>query len=59
LGKLNFPEVVQQAGQMDEIAKAIKDKRPSPVPGETGRQDMKIIKAIYKAMESGQEVAII
>jgi predicted dehydrogenase len=57
-GKMNFPEVNQQARQMDDFAMAVKENRPSPVPGEMGRQDVKILTAIYKAMETGQKVEI-
>jgi predicted dehydrogenase len=57
-GKLNFPQVNQQAEQMDDFALAIKEKRPTPVPGEMGRQDVKILQAIYKAMETGERVEI-
>jgi predicted dehydrogenase len=57
-GKMNFPEVNQQAKQMDDFAQAIKNNRPTPVPGEMGRQDLVIIEAIYKAMASGQRVEI-
>ncbi len=56
---MDFPQVNQQAKQMDDFADAIKNKRPTPVPGEMGRQDVKILQAIYKAMESGQRVEII
>lgn len=56
--KMNFPQVNQQAKQMDDFATAIKEKRPTPVPGEMGRQDVKILQAIYEAMASGKEVKI-
>jgi predicted dehydrogenase len=57
-GEMDFPQVTQQARQMDDFAIAITSKRPSPVPGEMGRQDLKILMAIYKAMETGQRVEI-
>lgn len=57
-GKMDFPEVKQQALQMDDFAQAIKNKRPTPVPGEMGRQDVKILQAIYKAMASGKREEI-
>jgi predicted dehydrogenase len=57
-GKMNFPEVNHQALQMDDFAQAIKNNRPSPVPGEMGRQDVKILQAIYRAMNSWQRVEI-
>jgi predicted dehydrogenase len=57
-GKMKFPPVNQQAKQMDDFALAIKENRPTPVPGEMGRQDVKILQAIYKAMKTGQRVTI-
>ncbi|WP_207492939.1 Gfo/Idh/MocA family protein [Aridibaculum aurantiacum] len=57
-GELKFPEVNQQALQMDDFAMAVKENRPTPVPGEMGRQDVKILQAIYKAMETGERVEI-
>jgi predicted dehydrogenase len=57
-GKMKFPKVNQQAKQMDDFARAIIDRRPTPVPGEMGRQDVKILNAIYKAMQTGKRVTI-
>jgi predicted dehydrogenase len=57
-GKMNFPEINQQAKQMDDFALAILQNRPSPVPGEMGRQDVKILNAIYEAMRTGTKVSI-
>jgi len=57
-GKMKFPKVNQQAKQMDDFARAIIDGRPTPVPGEMGRQDVKILNAIYKAMETGGRITI-
>ncbi|MGN6292905.1 MAG: Gfo/Idh/MocA family protein [Chitinophagaceae bacterium] len=57
-GKIDFPGVIQQAGQMDDFAMAIKNKRATPVPGEMGRRDVKVLMAIYEAMNSGQRVQI-
>jgi predicted dehydrogenase len=57
-GKMNFPKVNQQAKQMDDFALAIIDRRPTPVPGEMGRQDVKILNAIYRAMETGKRITI-
>ena len=58
-GKMDYEQVNQQALQMDDFAQAIKDNRSTPVPGEMGKQDVKILQAIYKAMETGQRVEII
>ncbi|SFC35741.1 Predicted dehydrogenase [Parapedobacter composti] len=57
-GEMDCMEVNQQALQMDDFAKAIKDSRATPVPGEMGRQDVKILQAIYRAMETGQRIEI-
>ena len=57
-GKMDFPHINQQAAQMDDFALAIKEGRPTPVPGEMGRQDVKILQAIYQAMETGKRVDI-
>jgi predicted dehydrogenase len=57
-GPMNFPRVNQQAKQMDDFALAIKNNRPTPVPGEMGRRDVRIVEAIYEAMRTGKKVVI-
>lgn len=57
-GEMNFPQVNQQALQMDDFALCIKEGRQTSVSGEEGRQDVKILQAIYKAMETGERVVI-
>jgi predicted dehydrogenase len=57
-GNMNFPSVYQQALQMDDFALCIKEGRPTSVSGEEGRQDVKILQAIYKAMLTGERVMI-
>jgi predicted dehydrogenase len=57
-GEMNFPHINQQAKQMDDFALAIKNNRPTPVPGEMGRRDVRIIEAIYEAMNNGKRVTI-
>lgn len=57
-GELDFEQVNQQARQMDDFTQAIKNNRPTPVPGEMGRQDVKILQAIYRAMRSGERETI-
>jgi predicted dehydrogenase len=57
-GAMEFPKLSQQAKQIDDFALAIKNNRPSPVPGEMGRRDMKIITAIYESMRTGKRVEI-
>jgi predicted dehydrogenase len=58
LNTMNFPEVNQQALQMDDFAEAVTNNRPSPVPGEMGKRDVKILQAIYKAMQTGKKIEI-
>jgi len=57
-GKMDFPEINQQARQMDDFALAIIENRPTPVPGEMGRQDVKILNAIYEAMRTGNRIPL-
>ena len=57
-GAMNLPSVNQQAKQMDAFALAVKNKQPTIVPGEMGRRDVKIISAIYEAMNTGKRVMI-
>jgi len=57
-GPMNFPRVNQQAKQMDDFAQAIKNNRSTPVPGEMGKRDVRIIEAIYEAMNTGKRVTI-
>jgi predicted dehydrogenase len=55
-GPLNFPYVVHQATQMDEMAEIIfNGKKPIvPVDGEEGLKDLKVIEGIYKSAKSGK-----
>ena len=57
-GPMNFPLINQQARQMDDFAMAIKNQRASPVPGEMGRRDVRIIQSIYEAMNTGKRVIL-
>ena len=57
-GVMHFPQVNHQAKQMDDFALAVKQDRPTSMSGELGRQDVKILQAIYKAMETGERVEI-
>jgi glucose-fructose oxidoreductase len=49
----DFPEMNQQAAQMDEMCLAIMEKRPSKTPGEEGLRDMIIIDAIRESVRKG------
>lgn len=55
---LALPPFSQQVRQLDGIALAIKNNQSSIVPGSMGRRDMKIIAAVYEAMQSGKRVEI-
>jgi predicted dehydrogenase len=57
-GKMNFPQVFQQALQMDDFALCIKEGRRTEVSGEEGKKDVAILQAIYKAMETGERVLL-
>ena len=57
-GEMNFPQVNQQARQMDDFALAIKNNRPTPVPGEMGRRDVQLIQAIYESARTGQKITL-
>jgi predicted dehydrogenase len=50
--------LISKARQMDDFALAVSTNRPTPVPGEMGRQDVKILEAIYRAMNTGERVEI-
>ncbi len=56
--KTEFPPCPQQALQMDAISFAIQTGTSSPVPAAMGLRDMKIIRAVYKAMESGKRISV-
>lgn len=57
-GAMNFPHINQQAKQIDGIAQAIIAGKPSIVPGEMGRRDVKYLQAIYEAMRTGKRIAL-
>jgi glucose-fructose oxidoreductase len=58
-GALHFePPVNQQARQMDDFAQCILTGRTTPVPGEMGRRDLRIIEAIYESAAHGRRVEI-
>lgn len=57
-GPLQYPNPNQQALQMDDFADCIMNNRPTPVPGEMGLRDMKIITAVYEAAAMGKRVMV-
>ncbi len=57
-GEMNFPQVNQQALQMDDFARCILEKKATRVPGEMGLKDMKVIDTIYRSIASGKREKI-
>ncbi len=57
-GAMDFPQVNQQALQMDAFAQCILENKPTTVPPEMGRRDVKIMRAIYEAAKSGKRVTL-
>ena len=57
-GPLQFPEVNQQALQMDAFALAVKQDKQSIVPGEMGLRDLTIMEKIYEAADTGKSVTL-
>jgi predicted dehydrogenase len=54
-GPMNFPQINQQAAQMDDFALCVKNGKPTRVPGEMGLKDMKVVEAIYRSIASGKK----
>jgi len=57
-GPIEFPQVNQQARQMDDFAYCIKNNEKTRVPGEMGMRDVQIIEAILASIESGDRVKL-
>lgn len=53
-GAMDYPQVNQQALQMDGQVLAIRRGEDSRVPGEMGRRDIRVIRGIMEAAETGQ-----
>ena len=56
-GKLDLPNINQQAAQMDDFAQCVLENRPTRVPGEMGLRDVQLLLAIYRAAETGRPIA--
>ncbi|NML67125.1 Gfo/Idh/MocA family oxidoreductase [Hymenobacter sp. RP-2-7] len=56
-GKLDLPNINQQAAQMDDFAQCILQNKPTRVPGEMGLRDVQLLEAIYRAAATGQAVS--
>lgn len=57
-GAMTFPQVNQQALQMDAFAQCILNDTPTIVPGEMGRTDVRIMQAIYESARTGKRVTL-
>jgi glucose-fructose oxidoreductase len=57
-GPLQYPPMNQQAAQMDDFAECVTTGRETPVPGEMGKRDMRIITAIYEAARTGKQIQV-
>lgn len=54
-GPIEFPQINQQAAQMDEVAVCIRENKPFRVTGEEGLKDMLAVDAIHESMAKGGE----
>ena len=58
-GPMTFPAPPsQQALQIDDFARCVRDDRVTIVPGEMGRRDMRIIEAIYEAARTEKRTPV-
>lgn len=54
-GPIDFPQINQQAAQMDEVAVCIRENKPMRVPGEEGLLDMIVVDGIRESWARGGE----
>ncbi len=57
-GVMPYPQIIQQAAQMDDFAQCVTTGRPTRVPGEEGLKDMRVVDAIYRSLASGRQEKI-
>jgi predicted dehydrogenase len=57
-GPMHVQPANQQAAQMDDFALAIIGGRNSPVPGELGRADLRIIEGIYESWQTARPIKL-
>jgi predicted dehydrogenase len=59
-GEMNFAVIDQQGTQCDEISKVLlaNKKMPDHISGKEGKQDMKILQAIYEAARTGKKIML-
>ncbi len=55
---MEFPQINQQAAQMDAFADCVMNDRQSTVDGHEGVRDLKVVEAIYKSIETGGPVSL-
>ena len=55
---IDLPHTNHQALHMDGVCLDFKNGNPNIVPGEMGLRDMKIVEAVYEAMETGKRVKL-
>lgn len=54
--KIKLDEINQFAAEMDHMAQAVRDGFEPKTPGEEGLRDVRIMRAIYEAAETGRPV---
>lgn len=57
-GPMRFPQVNQQALQMDDFAHCLITGQSTKVPGEMGLRDVRLLQAIYEAADRHRAVAL-
>jgi glucose-fructose oxidoreductase len=57
-GEIDFPQVDQQATQMDEVALCIKEGRPMRVTGAEGLADLRVVEAIQESIDTGKKIPV-
>lgn len=55
---IDLGDMDQFAAEMDNFAQCILTNQPTPVPGEEGLRDIKIMMAIYQAVQTGRAVSL-
>jgi predicted dehydrogenase len=51
-------DIDQFGAEMDDFAQCVRSGRATPVPGEEGLRDVRIIEAIYRSAETGREIKL-
>ncbi len=55
-GPIEFPNINQQAAQMDSVAKNVLKDEPVRVPGEEGLRDMIVVDAVYQSINTDEKI---